>query len=304
MDAGYFHRGASKPPRVVRPGPYGKVAAAKSWQVGPYGKLAARKPQQAGLASPTNRLRSVTPHGLLEDHENVFNCTSLDQWHSLEADDYQGLRVARSIDPCKWQFVADHLSKEFEDSLEAVLSREVIDVSASDSSLQHKFHDAALAVSSRLPPALANLVCKDAQALADVTCKLLPEARTLTMGLQLFGANSCSRWHRDHILCRSIVSYNCSGTQYTADSNVDFQELQNCGKCEHVIRDKSRIQSLDVGDVLLMKGKLYPGKGRGLVHKSPELRYADNGDVQSRLVLTVEVEDLARGKVKNSCNGD
>merc|ERR1719160_669427 len=40
----------------------------------------------------------------------MFTCTSLDLWHSPEADNYQGLRVARSIDPLYWQSLADQLS--------------------------------------------------------------------------------------------------------------------------------------------------------------------------------------------------
>lgn len=286
--------------------PYGKMAVVKPRQVGPYSMVTGRKAQQLKANSPADHLGSAKRVEVLEDHGNVFNCSSVDQWHGPEADKYQGLRVARSIDPFEWQFVADQLSWE----VEGDIHHEIIELGPSDGiqrtdgSLQHKFQNAAHAVSSRLPPVLAKIVCEDAQALADATCKLLPDARRLIIGLQLFGDNTCSRWHQDDILCRSIVSYNCSGTQYTADSNVDFNEMINCGKSDHVIRDKSRIHSLNVGDILLMKGKKYPGKGQGLVHKSPEVRYSDNGYVLSRLVLKVEVQDMAGGKVENSCTGD
>eukprot|EP00747_Dinoflagellata_sp_TGD_P078380 gnl/TRDRNA2_/TRDRNA2_160039_c0_seq1.p1 gnl/TRDRNA2_/TRDRNA2_160039_c0~~gnl/TRDRNA2_/TRDRNA2_160039_c0_seq1.p1 ORF type:complete len:279 (-),score=39.96 gnl/TRDRNA2_/TRDRNA2_160039_c0_seq1:468-1196(-) len=241
--------------------------------------VTARKQQPLNATSPTSGV---------EEPGNVLTCTSFDQWHIPEADNYQGLRIARSIDPLDWQSVADQLRQSGFDN-----NHEVIDVGTLDVLLHRKLEDAALAISCCLPPPLAKIVCKDAQDIAAATCKLLPSARRLIMGLQLIGTNICSRWHQDNIFCRSIVAYNCSGTEYTADSNVNFDEMLNSGKTERVIRDKSRIHSLDVGDILLMKGKKWSTIASGLVHKSPEVLYSDSGVVQSRIILKVEVQDLA-----------
>ena len=103
------------------------------------------------------------------------------------------------------------------------------------------------------------------------------------------GENACPRWHRDEYCARAIVSYNSAGTQYTADDNVDFWELENCGNNACIIKDTSRIQSVNVGDVFFMKGLTFPGGSNGLVHKSPEVKHHYNGLVVNRLVLKIDV---------------
>ena len=47
--------------------------------------------------------------------------------------------------------------------------------------------------------------------------------------------------------------------------------------------------AVEVGDIFFMKGRTWPGGGRGLIHKSPEPRYHPDGRVVNRLVLKVDV---------------
>ena len=58
------------------------------------------------------------------------------------------------------------------------------------------------------------------------------------------------------------------GTEYTSDSNVDFEQLRNFGGNEDIIVDKCAIKSADVGDVLFIKGKKYGLGGTPLVAES------------------------------------
>lgn len=304
--------------RAVRGGPY-------------FRHEAETKPQQFGAATPTpTRSQFAMPmveqgtvmaksQGMQDstDDPTMFMCSSLQEWHGPEADNYQGLRVARRIDPLQWQFVADQLTPTVDFRENDGLHKEYINLDTlSGQALQDKIQQAAQAVSHGhgLPPALENLVCQDAQELAVITSKLVPKAKQLILKLELFGPSACVRWHRDRYVCRSIVSYNCSATEYTANSNVDFYEMDNCGNNDHIIRDKCHIRSIDVGDILMIKGMYYPGKARGLVHKSPPIRYYNgqdfapleirNKNVQSRIVLKVDVQDLQGGEVENSCTGD
>jgi hypothetical protein len=78
-----------------------------------------------------------------------------------------------------------------------------------------------------------------------------------------------------------------------ADSNVDFWELENCGNNDCIIRDKSQVYHANVGDFVMIKGSRFPGNAKGLVHKSPEVKYHANGEVQARLVLKVDIQDIA-----------
>ena len=115
-------------------------------------------------------------------------------------------------------------------------------------------------------------------------------ARKLEVKLEIFGDNLCSRWHRDRFVGRAIVSYTGSiGTEYTRDSNVDFDELENCGNADCLIYDKKEIESIEVGDMLFIKGTEFPRGAKGLVHKSPDIVYHPDGRIVNRLVLKVDV---------------
>eukprot|EP00401_Gymnodinium_catenatum_P009252 CAMPEP_0117471454 /NCGR_PEP_ID=MMETSP0784-20121206/7738_1 /TAXON_ID=39447 /ORGANISM="" /LENGTH=296 /DNA_ID=CAMNT_0005265571 /DNA_START=72 /DNA_END=962 /DNA_ORIENTATION=- len=245
--------------------------------------------QQVRDTSSTGRCGSGTTVVVSDEDHTMLNCASLNAWHSPEADRHQGLLFARSLEPLTWQFVADRLLRERSDILDDVIHQQDINLLIPETLLKRKFQEAAFAVSRGLPPELAELVFQDATAMANASHKLVPGARQLTMKLELFGKNVCARWHQDHYVCRSIVSYNGYATEYSADSNIDFQELLYCGNNDHIIRDKSRICSISVGDIMMIKGTLFPGTAKGLVHKSPDVRYHDNGDVQPRLVLKVDI---------------
>lgn len=141
-----------------------------------------------------------------------------------------------------------------------------------------------------LPPDLSDQVHSDACTIATTVGCLLPAAPVLNIKLEVVGEGPCSRWHQDNYVARAIVSYTGdAATNYTADANVDFWELVNCGNNACIIKDVSKVEAVDVGDILLMKGKLFPHGARGLVHKAPEKKYHDDGFVINRLILKVDV---------------
>ena len=115
-------------------------------------------------------------------------------------------------------------------------------------------------------------------------------ARELEFKLEVFGENSCSRWHQDKYAGRAIVSYTGHvGTEYTSHANVDFWELNNCGNNACIIKQPDQVFAVDVGDMLFIKGTLFPWGSNGLVHKAPEKRYHSNGNIINRLVLKIDV---------------
>lgn len=228
---------------------------------------------------------------LSEDPGTMLNCSSLSQWLSPEADCHQGLRVARPMDPGHWQPLADLLWSTAPEQQDSLRYEEVsLDTLDGDAAIQARLQAAAHAVSSGLPPVLAEIVRNDALALADASRKLVPRPNQITMKLELFGTSTCARWHQDNYVSRALVSYNCSGTAYTEDSNVDFKELFYCGNNDCIIRDKARIRNVNVGDLVLIKGTKFPGKAQGLVHKSADVQYHTNGLVQSRILLKVDMK--------------
>jgi len=253
---------------------------------------------------PTAIATAFSKAPLHEGDGTMLTCTSLSQWLSPEAGRHQGLRVARPINPAQWQPLADHLTLTSpEEKIQESLHVEEIDLdslSVNEADVHRQVQAAASSAASSLPPDLADIVSKDAQGLVEALRKLVPKAKKITMKLELFGKSTCARWHQDNYVCRGIVSYNCSGTAYTADSNVDFNELFYCGNNECIIRDKARIRSVDVGDLVLIKGTKFPGQAQGIVHKSADVRYHANGLVQSRLILKVDVTHMDEGDGENS----
>ena len=88
---------------------------------------------------------------------------------------------------------------------------------------------------AQLPKLLSEQIRLDASQIGCTIACLCPSSKHLTVKLEIFGKNSCSRWHIDHYVGRAIVSYTGEvGTEYTRDTNVDFWELKHCGNNECV----------------------------------------------------------------------
>ena len=144
-----------------------------------------------------------------------------------------------------------------------------------------------------LPEDVRAAVRQDVCEIGAVISRLCPWSHRLDFKLEFMGENSCTRWHRDNYCARAIVSYNSTGTVYTSDENVDFWELEHGGENEQIIKDSAKCRSLNVGDVLFMKGKKFPTAPCGLVHKSPNIQYHCNGKTVNRLVLKVDIAQPA-----------
>ena len=76
---------------------------------------------------------------------------------------------------------------------------------------------------------------------------------------------------------------------YAGDANVNHWELTNGGSNERIIHDVDAVEAVATGDILFIKGSKYPHGVKGLVHKSPEKRYKEDGNILNRLVLKVDV---------------
>ena len=142
----------------------------------------------------------------------------------------------------------------------------------------------------KLPHSLRQQIHEDARSIGSVVRALCPSSPTIEVKLEMIGENACKRWHQDHYIGRALVSYSgVMGTQYTDDSNVDFWELQNCGNNKCIIRDTDAVRSVEVGDILFIKGKSFPKGASALVHKAAELHYHEDGRIVNRLALKVDV---------------
>ena len=101
--------------------------------------------------------------------------------------------------------------------------------------------------------------------------------------------DKCRLFHGDFNRLRWLCTYAGPGTQWVADGDVDRvalarDDIRRDQRNQHVVPDARRIQQVDAGDVILLKGYDFPGNAGGAaVHRSPPL--AERG--LTRLLLTL-----------------
>lgn len=216
----------------------------------------------------------------------LYIANDLSQWTSPESTMFDGLVVKRPF-VGKW----DALQCD----IDAACSRwgQGLGITASSESRQFSAKVHTLLDTAGLPHELSLQLHEDACALGHVWKELCPDVQQFKVKLEIFGENTCQRWHRDHFVGRSIVSYTGAvGTEYTAASNVNFWELEHGGNNDCILHDPENTESVAVGDLLLIKGTKFPQVSNPLVHKSPEKRYDHRGNIQNRLILKVDVDEL------------
>ena len=142
-----------------------------------------------------------------------------------------------------------------------------------------------------LPTPLSEQIGRDAESIGIAVGTMCDASAQLEIKLEIFGESICSKWHVDNFVGRALVSYTGAvGTDYTPESNVNFWEMKHCGNNDCIILDKDRIEHIDVGDILFIKGYGYKGGAGPLVHKSPTPRRHEDGRVVNRLILKVDVD--------------
>jgi hypothetical protein len=221
------------------------------------------------------------------------------KWLDAECDGFAGMQVTRSQAWGDIQAAVDGLYRTGAFGMDSTLREDV--PSGTGQQGGEPIGDALRSSAARLlepcagislPSDLVAQVQADAENIGAAVAALIPAARTLSLKLELVGENSCKRWHQDHYVARVIVSYNCQGTEFVHDDHVDHWQLRNGGKNHHIVRDSAAVCRAGVGDILLMKGTLFPGSVNGLLHRSPDPLYHSNGAVKARLILKVDVDTL------------
>ena len=97
--------------------------------------------------------------------------------------------------------------------------------------------------------------------------------------------NMCRRFHTDVNNLRMLCTYAGQGTLWLTDDNVDRKALKAFGNNESIVLDKNNIQQIKTGNVVILKGAVYPNKKtKAVVHRSPTIE--ENGE--KRLLLRID----------------
>lgn len=122
-------------------------------------------------------------------------------------------------------------------------------------------------------PALAADIALWADVVADLT-----EAPAIGVRLASTDHAMCPRFHVDHVILRVVVTYAGPGTELLSETVVDRAKLSPHhgglpDECSGLIRDGATPQHATAGDVVFMKGELWPNNDvGGAVHRSPPQR--------------------------------
>ncbi len=109
------------------------------------------------------------------------------------------------------------------------------------------------------------------------------QADSFRLLLTTVSTNMCLKFHTDINDLRLLCTYLGPGTLWLPDEAVDFKALQNRGIKRDIVKDHQLIQQAQTGDVVLLKGALYPD-ANPILHRSPVIE--DQG--LERLLLRID----------------
>ena len=172
-----------------------------------------------------------------------------------------------------------------------------------------KIKEACASLVLKLPPSVQDTVREDAVSLAEMMLRFCPEHAKdnpyhLTMQIEVVGRNSCSRWHQDNYVGRSLITYVGPGTWLADDASVCYDQFKLTRGQSYLASDQKivprfeEVHQTPSNSVVFMKGSTwlglqdkgyFPGR-EGLTHKSPNVaRDLSGNPVRLRLLLKVDL---------------
>lgn len=145
-----------------------------------------------------------------------------------------------------------------------------------------------------IDPVAAELFAADVRWLAGMFAELVGASRLGVRLLRLEQA-MCPRFHTDFVGVRLLTTYCGTGTEWLEHHDVDRRFLGHRSMDvpddrSGLLRQGAAVQVVPEFAVALLKGEAWPGNHeRGLVHRSPALRYTP------RVLLSLDVLDQAHG---------
>lgn len=115
----------------------------------------------------------------------------------------------------------------------------------------------------------------------------LSGALDLKLFFSTIQSSMCRRFHTDINDLRLLCTYIGQGTLWLPEEAVNRHAYHNKGKNQDIVQDHALIQQAQTGEVLIMKGALYP-EGEALLHRSPTLNAAD----EQRLMLRIDTNQM------------
>ncbi|MFK8008025.1 MAG: DUF1826 domain-containing protein [Saprospiraceae bacterium] len=116
------------------------------------------------------------------------------------------------------------------------------------------------------------------------------ETTTQTSSFRLLLAtvntNMCRKFHTDINDLRLLCTYIGPGTLWLPDDAIDEKALIRGRGNQEIVKDEKQIQQVNTGDVVILKGGLYPN-ANPILHRSPTIE--ETGEM--RLLLRIDTNE-------------
>lgn len=113
------------------------------------------------------------------------------------------------------------------------------------------------------------------------------KASSFRLLLTTVSTNMCRKFHSDINDLRLLCTYMGPGTLWLPDEHVDYKALQAGKDNQEIVKDEQQIQQASAGDVVLLKGALYPD-ANPILHRSPSIE--EHGE--KRLLLRIDTNEF------------
>ena len=179
----------------------------------------------------------------------------------------------------------------------AICEREISELSRDIGLLlQADFQFRHVGTKSEIKQALSNAFAVD-----DLTQKLridvellldrleqITSATSFSLGLFVTDTNMCSRFHSDINDLRLLCTYHGPGTLWLPEEAVNRRAHSNGDGNDEIVQRPRLIQQATTGDVLILKGVLYPDAD-AIIHRSPGIEQNEG----KRLLLRIDTNQFA-----------
>ncbi len=105
--------------------------------------------------------------------------------------------------------------------------------------------------------------------------------------LTTVNTNMCRKFHTDVNDLRLLCTYMGPGTLWVPDEAVDHEATKARGNKQELVIDLNQIQQVRTGDVVILKGALYP-ESNPILHRSPSIEEAG----ETRLLLRIDTNEF------------
>lgn len=113
------------------------------------------------------------------------------------------------------------------------------------------------------------------------------QASSFRLLLTTVSTNMCRKFHTDVNDLRLLCTYIGPGTLWLPDEAIDYKALQTGRNNQEIVVDERRIQQVRTGDVVILKGALYP-EANPVLHCSPAIE----GKGEKRLLLRIDTNEF------------